>query len=227
MSMESQKSNSNSLVNYVADLLERRPVIYQFLRFASIGLMTTALNFLLLNAGSKALGISQGWKLGAVDLGSFAIAVVQSYVWHRTWTFGKETGVSLFTNVVRLLLVGLLGLGSMVMVLIAAHLGSSAFLYCGFIVAYFLLQYGLWRLFGFHKANWHHEGHSFPVFVTVTCIGLGINVLLVAVLSSHVHWTGGDLDKNIATILATGVSLFWNFIGYKLVVFKSAESLSQ
>lgn len=209
-----------NLEQKVTGFLESRPVIYQFLRFACIGFLNTALNFLVLNTVSKALNISQGLPLGLVAAAAFSLAVVQSYLWNKTWTFGAETGVSLWKNVVRLATVGILGIVAIIFVLIGSRASAPATFYFGVLVVYLILEGVIWRVFGFHMSDWHHEGHSFLVFFIVTLIGLGINSGLITVISSHLHLTHTDLDKNIAAVLATGVSLFWNFTGYKVVVFK-------
>ncbi len=106
--MDNNFSQSEGFHKKVTGFLERKPVIYQFLRFGCIGFLNTALNFLILNTVSKALGITEGWPLGGVAALAFVGAVIQSYTWNRTWTFGRETGVSLWQNVVRLFFVGLL-----------------------------------------------------------------------------------------------------------------------
>src|SRR6185295_15234872 len=105
------------MIDFLEKLSLRFPFIGQFLRFACIGLMNTALNFLILNAISKALGISQGLPLGIVDLFSFTMAVIQSYLWNRTWTFGGEQNVTLRRNLTRLVSVGMLGGIAIILVL--------------------------------------------------------------------------------------------------------------
>ena len=204
----------------ITGLLERNPVVYQFLRFGCIGALNTALNFLILNSISKALNISQGLPLGAVEGVAFCGAVIQSYLWNRTWTFGSEQGVSLFKNFERLLAVGLLGFLAVVFVLVGSRLSAPWEYFAGILVVYLIIETVLWKYFGFHVSDWNHEGHSFVIFFFVTLVGLGINVLLISFISTNLHLTNTDLDKNIAAIVATGVSLFWNFVGYKLVVFK-------
>lgn len=204
----------------ITDLLEKFPVVYQFLRFGCIGVLNTALNFLILNTISKYLNITQGFSLGAIDVLSFSIAIIQSYLWNRTWTFGTETGVSLFKNFIRLILVGTLGAVAVILVLFGSHAFAPWYFYFGLLVAYLILESIMWKAFGFHLSDFNHESHSFIIFAAVTFIGLAINVSLVSIISSHLHLTGTDLDKNIATILATLVSLFWNFTGYKILVFK-------
>jgi len=216
----SQTIGQQNLSQKITRFLETHAVIYQFFRFVCIGFLNTGLNFLVVNLISKALGISQGWPLGAVTAAGFVCAVIQSYPWNRTWTFGNEQGVSLWANIVRLIKVGLLGSLSLVLVFIAAKLSAPAYFYALVLVVYLIFESVLWRHFGFHMSNWDHEGHSFLIFFIVTLIGLGINSSLSSVISVHLHITHSDLDKNLAVALATGVSLFWNFVGYKIFVFK-------
>lgn len=204
----------------ITALLEKHAVIYQFLRFGCIGFLNTGLNFLVVNAISKFLNISQGWPLGGVVAVGFVCAVIQSYPWNKTWTFGGETSVTLWKNFLRLLTIGSLGLAALLFVLIASRLSAPAVSYLIILIIYLISENVLWKHFGFHLSDWDHIGHSFTIFFIVTLIGLGINSSLSSVISTHLHITQTDLDKNIAVALATGVSLFWNFIGYKVIVFK-------
>jgi putative flippase GtrA len=209
------------MTNSIRNLLKAHPIIEQFLRFVCIGLLNTALNFLVLNTVSKVLGISAGIPLGVIDFFSFTLAVIQSYLWNRTWTFGSEQEVSLLENFWRLVKVGALGALAIILVLVGSKMSAAWYFYAVILAVYLLLESGLWKSYRFHLSNWNHEGHSFIIFFIVTFIGLIINVALVSFVSLHLHLTHTvDLDKNIAVVIATGVSLFWNFTGYKLVVFK-------
>jgi len=211
--------------NSLQKLLAKMPVIEQFLKFVCIGLLNTALNFLILNAASKALNISAGVPLAVISYFSFTMAVIQSYLWNRTWTFGGERGVSLLVNFWRLVKVGILGAITIISVIVASKYSAAWYFYGAVLVIYLLIESGLWRSYGFHMSNWNHEGHSFFIFFVVTFIGLNINAWLLAFFSVHVHLVQNvnqnvDLNKNIAAVLATGISLFWNFVGYKVLVFK-------
>lgn len=204
----------------IASLLNKRPVIMQFLRFACIGLLNTGLDFLVLNTISKALGISAGIPLGVVNFFSFTMAVIQSYLWNRTWTFGGEV-IRLRTNAVRLIKVGSLGAIAIILVIVGSKFQAPWYYFLLLLALYLSIETILWRGFGFHLSDWNHESHSFFIFFIVTFIGLIINSSLVSFVSLHLHLTQiPDLDKNVAKVIATAVSLFWNFFGYKLIVFK-------
>ncbi|HEX9503163.1 MAG TPA: GtrA family protein [Patescibacteria group bacterium] len=209
-----------TLTAQLSNFMARRPIILQFTRFACIGLLNTALDFLVLNTISKALGITQGLPLGAINFFSFTLAVIQSYLWNRTWTFGGEVA-RLRTNFFRLIKVGSLGAFFIVFVIVGSKFLAPWYFFLILLCIYLIIETVLWRSFGFHLSDWNHESHSFLIFFIVTFIGLIINVSLVSFVSVHLHLTQNpDLDKNIAKIVATAMSLFWNFMGYKLVVFK-------
>ena len=218
--MENTPAADSNSHQQLTHFLETHSVIYQFLRFACIGLLNTGLSFLVVNTVSKFFAISQGVPYGAIVGVGFVCAVIQSYPWNKTWTFGGETGVSLWKNIVRLFSVGVLGFAALLFVVVASTLSAPAWSYLIFLIAYLIIEEVLWQRFGFHLSNWNHEGHSFLIFFVVTAVGVFINSGLSAVLSVHIHISHSDLDKNIATALATGISLIWNFIGYKVVVFK-------
>ncbi len=64
---------------------------------------------------------------------------------------------------------------------------------------------------------------EFLAFVVVTLIGLGLNTLVSIAIIQGVGALGAfsaDRILTISKIAATAVSLFWNFLGYKFIVFK-------
>lgn len=67
------------------------------------------------------------------------------------------------------------------------------------------------------------EGSKFSLFLTVSIIGVIINGSVVYAITTFANPMFGlseTLWANFAKAAATGVSLFWNFIGYKFIVFK-------
>ena len=64
---------------------------------------------------------------------------------------------------------------------------------------------------------------EFSQFVIVSLIGVAINSSIVFGIATYippVFGLGKELWANIAKAAATGISLAWNFIGYKFIVFK-------
>lgn len=65
---------------------------------------------------------------------------------------------------------------------------------------------------------------EFAAFVVVAFIGLLANSGVVYAITTYVPRLNGinpALLENIAKALATGVSLVWNFLGFKFIVFKA------
>jgi len=65
---------------------------------------------------------------------------------------------------------------------------------------------------------------EFGKFLLVSIIGFAINSLILWFLTTLMHPLGGlspQLWENAAKIVATVIYTIWNFIGYKLLVFKS------
>jgi len=87
-----------------------------------------------------------------------------------------------------------------------------------FIVA--LVNSYLWN------KNWVFEGKkkaSLITFVVISTIGISINVGTVYILTTLVSAPGNFTAQvwlNVANVAATFLSLTWNFLGYRLVVFK-------
>jgi len=213
----------STMANNLEGLLARKPIILQLLRFAAIGVINTALDFVVLNFISKSLNVSEGLKLGQVNVISFSLAVVQSYFWNRYWAFNTQQALSLWKNFYRLVLVGALGALAVVFVLIGAKVAAAPSFYFIILLVFIVAELAMWIGFGLSKAALPESDRSrqFIIFLIVSLIGLAINSVLLSLISQHYAIVqNADLNKNLAKILATFISLIWNFIGYKLFVFK-------
>lgn len=200
-------------------MLQTHPVILQLLRFAAIGFLNTALTFVVYNYVSKLLGIEQGGSLGLVSGLGFLLATCQSYFWNRHWTFGSNTW-SILQNFWRLLLVGTAGVLTLVLVLLGSKATAPSYYYLFILAIFVIAQIVLWFGFGFNKSP-SEEKNPYLSFFIVSLVGFLINVSIVATFSSAVHLTTNpDLNKNVAQVVATAVALIWNFLGFKLIVFK-------
>ena len=210
----------------LSGFLARKPVILQLLKFAAIGALNTALDFIILNFVSKKFDVDAGTRLGLLNIISFTAATTQSYFWNRAWAFASASG-SVFQNFYRLVLVGGLGFAAFVAVVLGAAWGANPIFFALIFVAFIISEVALWILFGLtSRQAGPHIGHQFITFLVVSIIGLLLNSLVVVVATHYLspllsgHGINADTIKNIAKALATGVSLVWNFIGYKLIVFK-------
>jgi putative flippase GtrA len=211
----------------VEKFLLQKPIIMQLMRFAAIGVINTALDFIILNFVSKFLEINAGVSLGGINIIGFSAATIQSYFWNRYWAFGSagSNPGDLYRSFFRLLLVGGLGAAGVGIVLFASQRGATDFFYLLVLVGFIVIETMLWMAFRLWERANGAAGVQFVTFIIVSIIGLIINSV---VLSIGVRWLGDlnisglepDLLKNLAKILATGVSLIWNFLGYKMIVFK-------
>jgi putative flippase GtrA len=211
-------------MNYITDLLRRKPIIVQILRFAAIGSLNTALDFLILNFITKSFNVTSGITLGEINIIGFSAAVVQSYFWNKGWAFAESKGISIFQNAIRLVLVGGLGALAVILVLLGASKDALSLYYLILLIAFIVIEFSLWMGFGLRMEGGNGSS-QFVRFIVVSLIGLLINsaiiVLATKVITPYLEFSiNADIIKNVAKILATGVSLIWNFIGYKLIVFK-------
>lgn len=70
---------------------------------------------------------------------------------------------------------------------------------------------------------------DFPRFLAVSLIGLLINSGTVVIFTTYLpllSGLSGTTWLNVAKVIATVISLAWNFFGYKFLVFRSSETLS-
>jgi putative flippase GtrA len=206
-------------------------VILQLLRFVAIGFLNTAIDFIILNFISKSLGISSGLQLGTINILGFAAAVTQSYFWNRYWAFGANQTTDVMKNFTRLVIIGGIGVLGFLAALFGAQAQAVPLYYIVLFALFVLAEIIAWTSFGISRQSAGAKpmataGHQFIGFVVVSVVGLVINSALVAVVSYYLSTQTlpagltPDLLKNIAKIAATGMSLVWNFIGYKLIVFK-------
>ena len=133
------------------------PLLWQFAKFAQVGVLNTAIDFGILNLLIFATGITSGLSIIPLNAISFSTAIINSFFWNEKWVLKAKK-----------------------------------------------------------EAN-------FITFVIVTLIGLAINSGIVYAITTFVPPTFVDSQKlwaNLAKVLATGISLVWNFTGYRLIVFK-------
>lgn len=136
---------------------KRLAILWQFSKFAEVGVLNTAIDFGILNLMIAVTGITSGPGIIPLNALALSCAVVNSYFWNRRWVFGSA------------------------------------------------------------------KQGNFVVFFIVTIIGIAINsgiVFLVTTFVPKIWAIDNTLWANFAKVMATGISLFWNFAGYRLLVFK-------
>jgi len=84
-------------------------------------------------------------------------------------------------------------------------------------------SYFLNKRWAFQDNSKEREGAKFAQFLTISIIGISINGVIVYLITSFIppmFGFGPQLWANVAKIAATAISLIWNFLGYKFIVFK-------
>lgn len=89
----------------------------------------------------------------------------------------------------------------------------------------------LWNQLWVFRARSEGEGlfHDFPKFLAVTIVGLAINSGIIVMATTYIHpfsGVGKETWLNLAKVAATAISLFWNFTGYKFLVFRKRVNVS-
>lgn len=145
---------------YIAYLIGKKfLIVFQFAKYATVGLANTAVDFGVLNLLMWSTGIYSGKNLFWLNSISFLVAVIHSYVWNKLWTFKAK-----------------------------------------------------------EKTD---AAKQFLQFLVVSIIGVLINSGIVYIITTWVNpMTGKEAWANLAKLAATIISLLWNFIGYKFIVFK-------
>jgi putative flippase GtrA len=140
----------------------KRPVVFQFGKFITIGLSNTAIDFGILNLLIFVTNIERGYLYSIFKAVSFMVAVTNSYLWNKFWTF---------------------------------------------------------------KSHENKETRKeFIQFVAISGVGFGINVIVASFIVNIIGPVGEispRLWANIGAFAAIVISVFWNFLGYKFIVFKN------
>lgn len=206
----------------ITGLLEKYPVILQILSFGAIGVFNTAMDVLVLNFMSAQFSIHKGVGIGWVNFPGFILAVVQSYFWNKYWAFSGEQQVGLLKNFLRLLGVGITGFIVYVLLILGAHESVGSWYFLLIFAIFILAQVVLWFAYGFSKLSGvNTKKHPVVSFFVVSFVGFVINSTVLYFATTNMVGVGNTGDNlNIAKLLATLFSLIWNFIGYKIIVFK-------
>lgn len=145
-------------------IFEKYPVILQILKFGVTGIMNTGIDFLVLNGLMWLTKTYSGRLIILLNIISFSIAVTNSYLWNKYWTFKVKGKKEIPQEFIKFLTISIVG---------ALINSSILFIFTTYIDPLFGISKGIWA--------------------------------------------------NIGKLLATGVALIWNFIGYKFWALKSRE----
>ncbi len=140
------------------------PFFNQIGKFAASGILSTLIDFTVLNITSAITGIASGSTVGLINVPGFLIASINGYLWNKLWVFEARDDFAFFSD--------------------------------------------------------------YPKFFAVTFMGLVINSAIVITTTTYINIPASFSAKawlNVSKAAATAVSLVWNFLGYRLIVFKSKK----
>lgn len=129
----------------------------------------------------------------------------------------------------KFVLIGLLNTGidfgvlNLLMRLFSVYEGSSIIpikaiaFFIANINSYFCNKY--WT---FKQKQKEHISQEYSKFLIVSGVALGIHLAIIYSITTFIPpiLIGEKLWANFANLVAIGLSLIWNFIGYKFIVFK-------
>lgn len=110
---------------------------------------------------------------------------------------------------------------------IAKGLPYSIFIAIAFIIANFNSYF--WNKYWTFGSKEEAGVKEFGQFFVVSLVGFGINVGVASLIVNVIGSVGGISDArwaNVGALSATVVSLVWNFVGYKFIVFKKKDQIA-
>ena len=85
---------------YIANLIAKKmAILWQVAKFALVGVLNTAIDFGVLNFLIFLTNYTQGTGIGLINVPSFSLAILNSYIWNRKWVFEKAREGNFFTFV--------------------------------------------------------------------------------------------------------------------------------
>jgi putative flippase GtrA len=215
-----------SLTQKITGILQSQPVILQFFKFAGIGFLTTAFDFLLFNILSKVLQVNAGMPLAIINIFTFVLALAHSFVWNANWTFNNHHSISELKIFSQSVLIGSIGVVGVLLSVVGGKVMANYTYFVIILLVLFCMEVVLWRSFAL--VWFADKTKMFPktilTFILVSVIGASINSGLVGAVTKYYPLTDNlDLNKNLAKVFANAISLIWNFVGYRILVFKKSE----
>jgi putative flippase GtrA len=190
-----------------------------FYKFLVVGINNTAIDFLILNILMIIFKTYQQWPIIIFNIVSFSIAVINSYLLNRFWTF-NQTEDKKIENI------QLLSILTILLVILSTQFLKidlvSILLIIIFFIQVFIVNYYIVRKY-FYQNKGLYSFSQFSQFVLLTIVGMLINSsVLYFVSSSLTPWSGFSpiIWANFAKAIATIIALFWNFFAYRVIVFK-------
>lgn len=134
----------------------------QLAKFAAVGILNTTIDFGVLNLLSLVTEITEGLKLGGVNIPGVAVAVLNSYAWNKYWVFPGGSRSPVGSDLPKFVGVSIIGLlinsGIVVLLTFSIPFGLDKGLWLnvakvGATVLSFLWNFLGYKFFVFKKSN--------------------------------------------------------------------------
>lgn len=201
-----------------------RNLILQAIRFGGIGILNTVVDFAVLNFLMFYFNIFRGTAVGGFAVFSFTAALVHSYFWNKHWAFNVRAHENNARGIIQFLVASVWGGLLLLVILAGAGIKLEYWFYLLVLAVFFAGEAGMWKRFRLSELKAKvSAGGEFLSFVLISIVAALINFLIVKFGTSNLPPQFGlsvELWANLVKAAATAVSLIWNFLGYKFVVFK-------
>lgn len=96
---------------YIGFLLSKiAGFFFQLAKFGAVGAANFAVDFGVLNLLIFVTGVASGWTFTVFKSISFVVAVINSFIWNKKWTFKKKGGEGTGKDFLQFLFVSVVGL---------------------------------------------------------------------------------------------------------------------
>ena len=83
--------------------------LWQLIKFGIVGMLNTAVDFAVLNLLVWLTGTTEGVGLAVINVVAFAVAVTNSYLWNKFWTFRRKDSDEVGQEISKFLVVSVIG----------------------------------------------------------------------------------------------------------------------
>lgn len=164
-----------------------------------------------------------GWHMAAIVLACFGLVVLALGI---ASVIGRK--LPTLYELVKFFVVGGLntlvdfGILNILMLIFSAATGGIFTLFKAISFIGAVVNSYVWNKFWTFSSHEKTDVHRLIRFLSVSIVGFGLNVVIASLIVNFISPLGGmseQLWANVGAIIATVISMIWNFIGYKFFVF--------
>ncbi len=89
---------------------QKLPFIFQVGKFTAVGIANTTIDFGVFSLLKSVTGVTSGLILPGINVPGFSVAVVNSYLWNKYWTFGQKETRQIPGEFIQFLVISIIGI---------------------------------------------------------------------------------------------------------------------